>query len=138
MRKIPKTTAGAIIYRINKEKTEVLLTKRNVDPFNGYWCIPGGHVELYEKVENAVKREVKEETNLDFSPEFLCYLDEIFPEREIHNIVMIFFGKAEGNLLKNDDEVSESDWFAIEETLKMELAFNHNEALNIFYQNKIK
>lgn len=136
MYKAPKTTAGSIIYRNNGK--EILLTKRNVEPFKGYWCIPGGHIELYEKARDAAIREVKEETNLDIDPEFLCYLDEIFPEKEIHNVVMIFSGTASGEIKKNDDEVKEIKWFDIDEAIKMDLAFNHNEALDFFKVKKGK
>ena len=127
-----KPTVGGIIYRAVNNKTEVLLTKRNVEPFKNYWCIPGGHIEPYEEAETAVIREVREETNLDFTPEFLCYLDEIFSEMEIHNVVLVFYGISSGNIIKSEDEVTEIEWVEINEAIKMELAFCHREALVIF------
>jgi len=36
------------------------VVKRNVNPFKDHWCLPGGHIDDYESVENAVVREVKE------------------------------------------------------------------------------
>jgi ADP-ribose pyrophosphatase YjhB (NUDIX family) len=44
---------------------KILLLKRNVEPFKGYWHVVGGHVEEYETLKAAVKREFKEETGLD-------------------------------------------------------------------------
>jgi 8-oxo-dGTP diphosphatase len=129
---MPKATAGAIIYREDSALIEILLTRRNIQPFKDYWCLPGGHIEQFEKAETAVIREVKEETNLDFSPQFLCYLDEIFLEMEIHNVVMIFFGTATNTPKADPGEVSDLRWFQLEETLKMDLAFSHNAALRIF------
>jgi ADP-ribose pyrophosphatase YjhB (NUDIX family) len=44
---------------------KILLLKRNTEPFNGYWHLVGGHVEENETLKEALKREFKEETNLD-------------------------------------------------------------------------
>lgn len=44
---------------------KILLIKRRTLPFVGYWALPGGRVELGETVEQAITREVKEETGLD-------------------------------------------------------------------------
>ena len=44
---------------------KILLLKRNVEPFKGYWHLVGGHVEANESLIKAVKREFKEETGLD-------------------------------------------------------------------------
>ena len=129
---MPKTTVGAIIVRKAGKATEVLLTKRNVDPFKGMWCIPGGHVEQFEDAFTAVKREVKEETNLDFNPSFLTYLDEIYPEKNIHNVVLLFYGEAEDELRIQPEEVLEAGWFEIKKAQGMQLAFEHNEALDLF------
>jgi 8-oxo-dGTP diphosphatase len=56
-----KTVAAIIEFSPNK----ILLIKRDILPFRGYWALPGGRVELGEMVEKAVEREVKEETGLD-------------------------------------------------------------------------
>ena len=44
---------------------QILLLKRNVEPFKGYWHVVGGHVEEDESLKDAVKREFREETGLD-------------------------------------------------------------------------
>ena len=44
---------------------KILLLKRNVEPFKGFWHLVGGHVEENESLKEAVKREFKEETGLD-------------------------------------------------------------------------
>jgi len=129
---MPKATAGAIIYRKNGISFEIFMTERNINPFKGYWCFPGGHIDQFETAEKAIIREVKEETNLDYSPRFLCYQDEIFPEMELHNIVMMFHGEATGSPKADPGEVSNIGWFQLEEALNMDLAFEHHKALKIF------
>ena len=55
-----KTAAAIIEFPDNK----ILLVKRGIPVFRGYWALPGGKVEPEETVEEAVIREVKEETGL--------------------------------------------------------------------------
>ena len=129
---MPKVTVGALLTRYFGDEPRILLTKRNVEPFKGYWCIPGGHIEQDEDAVNAVIREVKEETNLDFVPRFLSYLDEIFPERNTHNVVLLFQGEASGEAKAEPAEVTEMEWFPVADALKMDLAFRHHEALELF------
>jgi len=59
-----------IIFRKNKNNTEVLLVKR---ADNNKWCIPGGHLENKEKSIDAAIREIKEETNLDLNKKKIIF-----------------------------------------------------------------
>lgn len=56
----PIAGVGALIVHEGK----LLLVKRGVDPAKGKWSIPGGAVELGERMRDAVVREVKEECGL--------------------------------------------------------------------------
>jgi len=58
--KSPKLTTDGVIIKNNK----ILLIKRKNNPFKGKWAIPGGFVGYGEKVEDAVIREINEETGL--------------------------------------------------------------------------
>jgi 8-oxo-dGTP diphosphatase len=59
--KKPVLGVGAVI--LNGDK--ILLEQRKNEPSKGKWSVPGGLVELGESMEDAVVREVKEETGLD-------------------------------------------------------------------------
>jgi 8-oxo-dGTP diphosphatase len=59
--KKPVVGVGAVIL----EGDKILLEKRKNEPSKGKWSVPGGLVELGESVEQAVIREVKEETGLE-------------------------------------------------------------------------
>jgi 8-oxo-dGTP diphosphatase len=68
---------GAIII----EGERVLMVERGREPLAGYWSLPGGVLEVGETLEQAVKREVREETGLLIEP---VEIVEIF-ERIIHD-----------------------------------------------------
>ena len=126
---MPKSTVAAIIHPAGDRRT-ILLTRRNVNPFNGLWCLPGGHVEDFEPAEQAVRREVKEETNLDFAPDqFVGWFEEIFPEHRFHAVALAFAGAGSGALQEQPEEVSEMAWFPLDDALAMPLAFTHNLVL---------
>jgi ADP-ribose pyrophosphatase YjhB (NUDIX family) len=76
---LPIVGVGAVIVR----QGEVLLVRRANPPLRGEWSIPGGALELGEKLRDGVAREVIEETGLsvDVGP-VLDVFDSIFPDAE--------------------------------------------------------
>ena len=130
-----KATVTAIISPSEAERNIILLTRRTVEPFRGFWCFPGGHIDSGETAENAVIREAAEETGLDLeSPEFLGYCDEIFPEFNFHAVVLMFHGTGTGSLSPQEGEVSDISWLSIREARSLKLAFNHQEVLKRYEQ----
>ncbi len=53
--------AACIVVR---EKDRILLTKRSIEPMFGEWCLPGGFIEWGESPDEAIRRELEEETGL--------------------------------------------------------------------------
>jgi len=125
-----KATVAAVLFPSTGNRETVLLTRRDVAPFKGFWCLPGGHIDEFEPVETAVRREVREETGLDFEPSgFLGWFDEIFPEHRFHAVVLAFCGHGSGELSGQPGEVADIGWFPLDTALTMPLAFNHNLVL---------
>ncbi|MFH1714183.1 MAG: NUDIX hydrolase [Candidatus Nealsonbacteria bacterium] len=130
--KNPKATCGAIIMKDNK----VLLTKRNISPYKGYWCIPGGHIGWGENVETAVKREVREEVGLNIKPRFFKYYDEIIPEIKWHAVTLTFVDRSRGPIKIDKSEVKEFKWFTEKEVQKLKIAFKNKKTLKDYFKIK--
>ena len=106
--------AMGILY--SKEKG--LLLEKRTD--TGEWCTPGGAIELGETLEDALRREIKEETNLDFSNPQLFDIkanvrmvypngDEVYYTDIVYKISE-FWGE-----LKHDAESKELKFFELED-----------------------
>ncbi|KKU10373.1 MAG: NUDIX hydrolase, partial [Parcubacteria group bacterium GW2011_GWF1_45_5] len=129
-----RKTAGAII---EKDGKFLLVKRNNTKTFEGYWGLPGGNLEEGENFEDAVKREIKEEVNLDFYPVPFRKYAEDFPQFSWKATAGFFFGKTNGNV-KINGESSEFGWFLPREIKKMELAFNHKKIMEDFMEQKSK
>jgi 8-oxo-dGTP diphosphatase len=125
-----KTTVGCIIEKDGK----ILLTLRNIEPFKDHWCLPGGHIDFGETPEEAVKREIKEETGLDIKPRFFDYYNEFYEKMGWHAIVLMFYAKAEGEIKKDKEEVKEVKLFSKKEIFKLRLAFEHKRVLEDYFK----
>jgi 8-oxo-dGTP diphosphatase len=133
-----KTTVGAIITEHSQGKVKILLTKRNVEPYKGKWCLPGGHIDPNERASDAVKREVLEETGLNFNGSFYNYFDEIIPELNIHAVVLIFSGSASVKLKIQEMEVQEAEWFDVADVLNLDMAFYHKNIIDSYFMEFLK
>lgn len=131
-----KATVGAIITRQTQGHEEVLLTERNIEPFAGQLCLPGGHIDGFETARTAVIREVKEETGLNFIPEFFRYFDEIIEALNWHAVVIIFTGSASGVLIPQPEEVATIRWLELSKISSYQLAFKHNQIIQAYAEQR--
>lgn len=112
----PLVGVGAVIAKDGK----ILLEKRKNEPGKGKWSVPGGIVELGERVEEAVVREVKEETGLDVEkPEHIDVVDSIsFGEQgkiKYHFVIIDYLVKLVGGTLKAASDAEELEWVTLDD-----------------------
>jgi 8-oxo-dGTP diphosphatase len=82
----------------------VLLVKRSVEPKKGFWCLPGGFMELDENPEHAALRELAEETGLKGRIDMLLGVSSN-PSAQYHTVLMVGYlvKSYSGSLLAGDD-----------------------------------
>src|SRR5579885_3902350 len=60
----PSVTVDVVILSLHEGDLKVLLVKRRHWPYEGYWAIPGGFIEMRESLEESERRESEEETGV--------------------------------------------------------------------------
>ncbi len=110
----PEPTVGALIFN---EKNRLLIVKTH--KWKGNYTIPGGHVELGERLEEAVKREIREETGLEMTrADFLCHqqfiYDDSFWEKR-HFIFFDFVCRVEKGEVQLNEEAQEYAWVDLDD-----------------------
>jgi nucleoside triphosphatase len=116
----PEPTVGALIFN---PEGKILLIKSY--KWRGKYVIPGGHIELGERMEDALKREIKEETGLDIHDiEFICFQEFIFDPifyKKKHFIFFDFACKTNSTNVKLNQEAEEYVWVTLEEALTLDV-----------------
>jgi len=78
----------------------VVLIRRDKPPLEGRWSVPGGRVELGETLEQALVREMEEETGLQVEPEgLLAVFDRVARERgrvQYHYVIVDYLCRVTG------------------------------------------
>jgi len=113
---------GALIY----DGDRILLVLRGKPPLEGCWSLPGGGVEAGERLEDAVEREVREETGLRVKADGLATVFErIIPDEqkrcEYHYVLVDFYCKVMGGDLQAGDDSQDVRWFALDELDRLSL-----------------
>jgi len=123
----PEATVGALIVN---DKGEILLVKSY--KWGNKYTVPGGHIELGERSETAVKREVKEEVGLEVLPVKLLLVQEaIYPADYVkheHYIFMDYLCRTSSPEVKLDGkEIQEYLWMEPHDAIQLDLeSFTRN------------
>ena len=97
-----------------------------------YWLLPGGGVDWGESIEEAVKREFLEETNLVVEIEEFLFISETLAPDKTKHVINLYFrvSRVSGEMALGDDVVlSDLKFFSLEEMEKIKIYPNVNGIL---------
>lgn len=123
----PSVTVDILLFTVTEEENNnyrklpekvlrVLMVKRGDHPYIGQWALPGGFVHMDENLEEAAKRELREETNIkDVYIEQLYTWGEVGrdPRTRIISVSYMSLVDSEQFQLKASDDADDAKWFTI-------------------------
>lgn len=114
--KFPLATVGALVTGPSNNVLIVKTTK-----WCGSWGVPGGKVDWGETLEDAVKREFKEEVGLNLSEiRFALAQEAVLSDefyKEAHFILLNYYAVSDHEIITPNEEIEEWAWVLPQETL---------------------
>lgn len=128
-------TVDLVLFTLVEDQLRVLAVKRGAEPFKGRWALPGGFVEPDESLEQAAKRELREETGIDGArihlEQLATYGDpERDPRQRVVSVAYLALAPGLPQPTAGSDAAG-ADWVAVDQLLRSRstLAFDHAEIL---------
>lgn len=126
-----KVTVDIVIFTIQSEELKVLLVKRGVPPFKGQFALPGGFVREDESLDEAARRELREETGVSD-----VYLEQLYsfgqprrdPRERVITVAYYALVSADRSQLVPGTDTTEATWWTVNKLPV--LAFDHRKILD--------
>jgi 8-oxo-dGTP diphosphatase len=126
----PALTVDAVVFGLDEEDLKVLLIRRDLPPFRDAWALPGGFVRVEESLEEAVRRELQEETGIT-----QVFLEQLYtfgdvkrdPRERVVTVAYYALVKLSDHRIKAATDARDAAWFAVSEARG--LAFDHDRIL---------
>ncbi len=125
----PSVTVDVVIFTLRNRELHLLLVKRSRWPFEGFWALPGGFIEMHENLDDAARRELEEETGVRD-----VYLEQLYtfgepkrdPRTRVISVAYMALIRADAHQLRVSEESTDVRWFPVRE-LPHPLAFDHDQ-----------
>ena len=134
----PLFTVDNVMFAIDNAKLNVLLVKRAAEPYNNYWSLPGGFIDvtLDKDVEACAMRKLQQKTGL--TPAYLEQL-EVFSgakrDPRGYSISLAFFALLPYTpVSSNINSVSHVSWWPLDQLHQLTLAFDHQHIIHHAHQ----
>jgi len=108
----PGVGVAAIVMNNNGQ---LLLGRRKNGKYKDLWCIPCGYLEYHEDVYCGIKREFKEETNLDIEVSRVFTVQSNFHDPNCHTVGIWFLAQICGGEMKAGDDLIEAAYFDLDD-----------------------
>jgi len=122
----PALTVDCVVFGYDAASLRVLLIQRASPPFARAWALPGGFVRMDETLDEAARRELREETSVSH-----LYLEQLYtfgaldrdPRERVVSVAYFALVKLSDHTIRAATDASDAAWFAVDELPT--LAFDH-------------
>ena len=126
----PALTVDCVVFGLDEQDLKVLLIRRDLPPFEGRWALPGGFVRMDETVDDAARRELREETGLAN-----VFLEQLYtfgdvgrdPRGRVVSVAYYALVNLADHRVQAATDARDAAWFAVADVPK--LAFDHDKIL---------
>jgi 8-oxo-dGTP diphosphatase len=127
----PALTVDCVVFGLDEQDLKVLLVRRGLPPFEGRWALPGGFVRMEETLDDAARRELREETGLKD-----VYLEQLYtfgdvrrdPRGRVVSVAYYALVNLADHSVQAATDASDAAWFAASDLPR--LAFDHDRILD--------
>jgi 8-oxo-dGTP diphosphatase len=122
----PGLTVDCVVFGFDEGELKVLLIKRALNPFKGRWALPGGFVRVNETLDDAARRELREEAGLKD-----IFLEQLYtfgavkrdPRERVVSVAYYALVKLGEHATRATTDAVDARWFPVSKL--PELAFDH-------------
>ena len=123
-----KLAVDAIVFGYDQKVLYVLLVKQKFGQYKGSWCLPGGFVKEDEGIQQAVERELQEETgvHVNYLEQLYTFGDDVNRDQRFRVVSVAYFAlvNSENFILQASTDAEEVAWFPIKDIPL--LSYDHN------------
>ena len=128
----PALAVDCVVFGLDDDDLKVLLIRRAIDPFLGRWALPGGFVHIDETVEEAARRELREEASID-----RAVLEQLHvfsgldrdPRERVVTVAHYALVKLSDHAVRAATDAREAAWFGVDDLPS--LAFDHGSIVEM-------
>lgn len=136
----PLVGVGALIFTRAGRRGPILLVERGSEPLKGHWSLPGGLVETGEHLEDAVRREILEETGLRIEPVrrfdiFERIMRDAEGRAEYHYLLVDYVCKVLGGTPRAGDDVTRVEWVRLRDLGQYRITKETREVIERAFKN---
>ena len=131
----PALTVDCVVFGLDEGELKVLLVQRDLEPFAGKWALPGGFVQMDEGLEDAARRELREETGIsDVFLEQLYTFGDVNrdPRGRVVSVAYYALVNLAAHDVQSGTDARSAAWFAVSELPT--LAFDHGKIVAVALQ----